>query len=200
MRGHARRVAFYAGLLIADRLQTCPAEDQAQMRITAFVHDIGKVGVPTELLLRAGALHPLRAHCRRSSTRKSAARLREAPRSCPTSVATAIRHHHEWWDGSGLSRRTGRRGDPADRRANHRGGRRLRRDELRSPAVPQRRWSRAAVLDRARPLRRRPVRPERGAKEFLAILEPPGSATGIPERARRRNPRHHRVPRAMARA
>ncbi len=97
MRGHARRVAMYAGL-IADRL-CLSAEDHEHVRIAAFLHDLGKVGVPTDLLLRAGALdtnerllveqHPV-----------IGARL-ILPLDIPAAVSLAIRHHHEWWDGSG---------------------------------------------------------------------------------------------------
>jgi putative nucleotidyltransferase with HDIG domain len=97
MRGHARRVSVYAGLL-ADRLNLS-ARDQEQVRIAAFLHDLGKVGVPTDLLLRPGALeaaerviveeHPV-----------IGARLVK-PLDIPTPVSLAIRHHHEWWDGSG---------------------------------------------------------------------------------------------------
>src|SRR5204862_26053 len=49
MRGHARRVSFYAGLL-AERLGLF-GKEQEQVRIAAFLHDLGKVGVPSELLL-----------------------------------------------------------------------------------------------------------------------------------------------------
>src|SRR5262249_29927760 len=56
MRGHARRVAFYAGL-IAERMQLAP-EAQERVRLAAFLHDLGKVGVPTDLLLRSGARDP----------------------------------------------------------------------------------------------------------------------------------------------
>jgi len=97
MRGHARRVAFYASLL-ADRLDLDPTELE-HVRFSAFLHDLGKVGVPTDLLLRAGALdaseralveqHPV-----------IGARLVK-PLKIPASIASAIRHHHEWWDGSG---------------------------------------------------------------------------------------------------
>lgn len=56
MRGHARRTAFYAGLL-ADRL-SLGAMEQQHVRIAGFLHDIGKIGVPTDLLMRPGALDP----------------------------------------------------------------------------------------------------------------------------------------------
>jgi response regulator RpfG family c-di-GMP phosphodiesterase len=97
MRGHARRVAFYASLL-ADRLDLEPAELE-NVRFAAFLHDLGKVGVPTDLLLRPGALD--------SSERalveqhpEIGSRLLQ-PLVIPASISLAVRHHHEWWDGSG---------------------------------------------------------------------------------------------------
>ncbi len=97
MRGHARRVAFYSSLL-ADRL-CLSAEEHERVRISAFLHDLGKVGVPTDLLLRAGALDEReRATVQRHP--EIGARLLK-PLDLPTAVATAIRHHHEWWNGTG---------------------------------------------------------------------------------------------------
>jgi putative nucleotidyltransferase with HDIG domain len=97
MRGHARRVAFYAGLL-ADRL-CLSAEEQARVRIAAFLHDIGKVGVPTDLLLREGALEKTEREVVEQHPEIGSRLLK--PLDIPSSVATAIRHHHEWWDGTG---------------------------------------------------------------------------------------------------
>jgi response regulator RpfG family c-di-GMP phosphodiesterase len=97
MRGHARRVAFYSSL-IADRL-SLSAEEHTQIRIAAFLHDLGKVGVPTDLLLRNGALtQPERAIVEQHPDIGS--RLLK-PLDIPVAVATAVRHHHEWWDGRG---------------------------------------------------------------------------------------------------
>jgi putative nucleotidyltransferase with HDIG domain len=97
MRGHARRTAFYAGLL-AERL-SLPAEQQLHVRLAAFLHDIGKIGVPTDLLLRPGALDPReRGVVERHP--EIGARLVE-PLGMATEVTGAIRHHHEWWDGRG---------------------------------------------------------------------------------------------------
>jgi response regulator RpfG family c-di-GMP phosphodiesterase len=97
MRGHARRVAFYAGL-VAERLQLS-AQAQQRVRIAAFLHDLGKVGVPTDLLLRAGALDPAeRAVVERHPT--IGAHLL-TPLALPCEIPLAIRHHHEWWDGTG---------------------------------------------------------------------------------------------------
>ncbi len=97
MRGHARRVAFYASLL-ADRLDLNPTELE-HIRLSAFLHDLGKVGVPTDLLLRAGALDATeRALVEQHPV--IGARLIK-PLMIPTAISSAIRHHHEWWDGSG---------------------------------------------------------------------------------------------------
>jgi putative nucleotidyltransferase with HDIG domain len=97
MRGHARRVAFYAGLL-AERCDLS-VEEQERVRIAAFLHDLGKVGVPTDMLLRAGALEPTeRALVERHPV--IGAHLIQ-PLGLPARIATAIRHHHEWWDGTG---------------------------------------------------------------------------------------------------
>ena len=54
MRGHARRVAFYADLLAATLCLS--RQERDHVRIAAFVHDIGKVGAPSDLL--AGVVMP----------------------------------------------------------------------------------------------------------------------------------------------
>lgn len=97
LRGHARRTGFYAGLL-ADRLQL-ESRLIEDVRIGGFIHDVGKIGVPTELLMRAGALDPKE----RSLLQKHpeiGARLVE-PMGVSVDVLSAVRHHHEWWDGRG---------------------------------------------------------------------------------------------------
>jgi response regulator RpfG family c-di-GMP phosphodiesterase len=97
MRGHARRVAFFAGLM-AQRL-CLSAEEHRRVRIAAFLHDLGKVGVPTELLLRPDGLdHEERALV---ETHPAIGARLIKPLDLPDTVTSAIRHHHEWWDGSG---------------------------------------------------------------------------------------------------
>ena len=83
MRGHARRVGFYASLL-ADRLNLS-AQEHEHLRIAAFLHDLGKVGVPTDLLLRPAALDA----SDRSLVEAHAARL--APIGLPV-----VQIHGEW--------------------------------------------------------------------------------------------------------
>jgi response regulator RpfG family c-di-GMP phosphodiesterase len=96
-RGHGRRVAFFATLL-ADRL--CLGADQKRaIRIGAFLHDIGKIGVPADVLARRGELSEperrvVERHC------EIGGRLLE-PLGLGEEVVATVRFHHERWDGSG---------------------------------------------------------------------------------------------------
>jgi response regulator RpfG family c-di-GMP phosphodiesterase len=103
MRGHARRTAFYASLL-ADRL-CLSATEKRHARLAAFLHDIGKIGVPSSLLAREGPLAP----SERSEVERHpevGARL-IAPLGVSAGLVAAVRHHHERWDGSGYPDRLG---------------------------------------------------------------------------------------------
>jgi len=97
MRGHARRSAFYASLL-AERIGLSAAE-RRQARLAAFLHDVGKIGVPSILLGRPGPLRP--------DERVEVARHPEvgarliAPLGVSAGLVAAVRHHHERWDGTG---------------------------------------------------------------------------------------------------
>lgn len=96
-RGHGHRVAFYATLL-ADRLCLSGAQKR-QVRVAAFLHDVGKIGVPAELLVRRGDLTEVE---RRNVERhpEVGARLL-APLGVGDELVAAVRHHHERWDGNG---------------------------------------------------------------------------------------------------
>ncbi len=97
MRGHARRVAFLAGLL-ADRL--CLArEEREHVRIAAFLHDIGKVGATSELLTRESIPEPEDIESLRAHPEIGERLLR--PLGTSTPIARIVRHHHERYDGTG---------------------------------------------------------------------------------------------------
>ena len=93
-RGHAQRVAELATRAAA-RLGLS-ARERRDVATAARLHDIGEVGVPEELLVRAGPLSPsevdvVRAHA------VLGARLLEPLGA----AATLVRHHHERADGDG---------------------------------------------------------------------------------------------------
>jgi putative two-component system response regulator len=97
MRGHARRVAYYSGL-VAERM-CLSAEEREHVRISSFLHDLGKVGIPTDLLLRAGSLTVDELAVVQQHPEIGERLLR--PLGFASGIASAIRHHHEWWNGRG---------------------------------------------------------------------------------------------------
>jgi HD-GYP domain-containing protein (c-di-GMP phosphodiesterase class II) len=97
MRGHAQRVSFYARLL-ANRIGL-DREELEHVRIASFLHDVGKVAMPSQLLLRPGPLDSAERGILEQHP-EIGERLVE-PLGVPARVLAAIRHHHESWDGSG---------------------------------------------------------------------------------------------------
>lgn len=97
MRGHARRVAFYADLLAA-ALCLSRAE-RNHVRLAAFLHDIGKVGAPSDLL--AGILMPEPERLEGIKTHPAIGERLLLPLGLDAPVATTVRHHHERFDGAG---------------------------------------------------------------------------------------------------
>jgi putative two-component system response regulator len=95
--GHARRVATYAGL-VGERFQLS-VRDREELRLAAFLHDVGRVAVPSDLLVRPGALTAAEQEIVREHPCIGERLLR--PLHIPTAVSAAVRHHHERWDGSG---------------------------------------------------------------------------------------------------
>ncbi len=111
-----------------------------QVRLAGLLHDLGKIAIPDRILQKPGKLDPDELRIMREHA-VLGCRLLEGLGVSP--VDRWIRHHHEWWDGSGYPLGPGRRGDPA-RLAHHPGRRRLRRDDLGPratgrPAAPRRR-------------------------------------------------------------
>ena len=96
LRKHAQRVGFYADLL-AERLGV-NEELREHIRISSFLHDIGKVGISDEDKQRAQLRTSLTSG--EEEHPEIGARLVE-PLGFEEAIAEAIRHHHAHWDGSG---------------------------------------------------------------------------------------------------
>ncbi len=86
----AEEVALELGLSVADR---------EQVRYAAYLHDIGKLGVPTELTEKRG---PLSAE-EWEQVRQHPAIGERIVRSVPgfEDIAVIVRHEHEHWNGGG---------------------------------------------------------------------------------------------------
>lgn len=97
MRGHARRVAYYADLVAAALCLS--REERKNVRIAAFLHDIGKVGAPSDVL--QGVLMPEPARLRAVQTHAPIGEKLLRPLGLDTPIAQIVRHHHERFDGEG---------------------------------------------------------------------------------------------------
>lgn len=73
--------------------------ERDQLSLLCLFHDIGKVGIPREILNKAGKLNDSEREIMRSHAEKGYRIARATPEL--NVIASAIRHHHENWDGSG---------------------------------------------------------------------------------------------------
>ena len=95
--GHTERVAEVA-LLLAKELDFDEAEQRA-ISVGAVIHDIGKVGIPDDILLKPGRLSPDELEIIRRHPEISTYILAEL--ELPAMVKEMVRHHHERIDGRG---------------------------------------------------------------------------------------------------
>ena len=129
-----------------------PLDEVEMIRQAAELHDVGKVAVPDAILDKPAALDEREWASMREHTLIGEKIIAAAPDLAR--VARLVRSSHENYDGTGYPRaRTP--GDPA-RLADHRGVRRVRRDDDRPP-LP-RGDGRGAARVRASPLCRNPIR------------------------------------------
>ena len=94
---HSGRVASYA-VAMARRLGLS-AEEIAELKIAAELHDIGKIGVPDAILMKPGPLTPEEWDLMRQHAIVGSNILQSTPLS--EVVKQAVRHVHEWWGGRG---------------------------------------------------------------------------------------------------
>jgi putative nucleotidyltransferase with HDIG domain len=96
-RGHSGRVAKYS-TLIGRELGLTP-EDLDKLRISALLHDVGKIGVEDRVLKKPGALTPEEFDLMKQHTVKGANIMR--PVSQLKNMLPGIELHHEHMDGRG---------------------------------------------------------------------------------------------------
>jgi HD domain len=95
--GHSAAVAVYArDIAVAEGL---PAEDIAKIQLAGLLHDIGKIGVPAEVLNKPGPLTDDEIAVVRRHPEIGEGIAAEAPLFAD--IARFIRHHHERPDGAG---------------------------------------------------------------------------------------------------
>src|SRR6202000_680442 len=96
-RGHSDRVAKYS-TLIARELGLAPGEIET-LRISALLHDVGKIGVEDRVLKKPGALTPEEFALMKQHTVKGPNSMR--PVSQLKEMLPGIELHHEHMDGRG---------------------------------------------------------------------------------------------------
>ncbi|HKV24063.1 MAG TPA: HD domain-containing phosphohydrolase [Candidatus Acidoferrum sp.] len=96
-RGHSGRVAKYSTII--GRELGLPAGDLDKLRISALLHDVGKIGVEDRVLKKPGALTPEEFDLMKQHTVKGANIMR--PVSQLKEVLPGIELHHEHIDGRG---------------------------------------------------------------------------------------------------
>ncbi len=96
---HIQRMAHYS-LAIAEALGLDPAFRE-ELRYAAPMHDIGKIGIPDAILLKAGRLSEEEWAVMKRHTLIGHDILARATSPCLQMAASIALCHHERWDGSG---------------------------------------------------------------------------------------------------
>ena len=99
-RGHSERVSLYSRM-IAEAMKLSPQEIETVV-LSAKVHDIGKIGIPTDMLNKPGRLTPDEIAVFRAHPEKGRRILQPVPFLRDLIEGTYC--HHEAWDGSGYPR------------------------------------------------------------------------------------------------
>jgi HD-GYP domain-containing protein (c-di-GMP phosphodiesterase class II) len=96
-RGHSGRVAKYS-TVIAQQLQM-PPDELDKLKISALLHDVGKIGVDDRVLKKPGSLTPEEFEIMKTHTTRGANIMR--PVSQLKDMLPGIELHHEHLDGRG---------------------------------------------------------------------------------------------------
>jgi diguanylate cyclase (GGDEF)-like protein/putative nucleotidyltransferase with HDIG domain len=96
-QGHSQKVSAYA-VMIAQALGQTPAEME-EIRLAGLLHDIGKVGIPEAILNKSGPLDAAEWETMKTHT-DLGARILE-PLKPMGRIREMVRHHHEFYDGTG---------------------------------------------------------------------------------------------------
>ncbi len=97
MHHHSERVNRFCQVL-AEPMGLSP-EEQERLRIAAFLHDIGKIGISSEILNKAGVLTDADWQVVREHPRRGVELVE--PLCLPEETLRIILHHHESYDGRG---------------------------------------------------------------------------------------------------
>ena len=96
-RGHSERVARYA--VVVAKNMGLPPEEVRKVRISALLHDVGKIGIDDRILRKPTALTDEEFEVMKTHPVKGALIMGQIPQL--KEVIPGMRHHHEKWAGDG---------------------------------------------------------------------------------------------------
>ena len=96
-RGHSERVARYA-VVLARHMDLTPEEVRI-IRLSALLHDVGKIGIDDRILRKPTALTNEEFEVMKTHPIKGALIMGQIPQL--KEVIPGIKHHHEKWSGGG---------------------------------------------------------------------------------------------------
>jgi len=95
--GHSQKVSAYASMIA--KAAGRPAEEVEEIRLAALLHDIGKVGIPETILNKSGPLDATEWDTMKTHSDLGSRIL--DPLEAMRHIRKMIRHHHEFYDGTG---------------------------------------------------------------------------------------------------
>jgi putative nucleotidyltransferase with HDIG domain len=96
-RGHSERVARYSSA-IAKEL-ALPTEEARKVRLSALLHDVGKIGVDDRIIRKPTALTDEEFDLMKAHPVKGAAIMEAIPQMAD--IIPGMKYHHEKWEGGG---------------------------------------------------------------------------------------------------
>ncbi|MDD3594659.1 MAG: diguanylate cyclase [Candidatus Gastranaerophilales bacterium] len=97
-KGHSQSVSRYSEALA--RALNLPDEEVERIKLGALLHDVGKIGIPENVLGRQGKLEDDEWEIMRQHPVIGAEKVL-APVEALRDLIPIVKHHHEHWDGSG---------------------------------------------------------------------------------------------------
>ncbi len=96
-RGHSERVARYSSAIA--REMGLPADEARKVRLSALLHDVGKIGIDDRIIRKPTALTDEEFELMKAHPVKGAAIMETIPQLAD--IIPGMKYHHEKWEGGG---------------------------------------------------------------------------------------------------